>query len=52
MKFKSATITKTHENERYVFKRGVAVVPGMRYMRQPVKITLKEFNEITQTKAN
>jgi len=46
MKFKGANITKIHEGERYIFKKGVAVVPGMRYARQPVLITLKEYNAL------
>ena len=37
------------DGELYTFKKGVAVVPGMRTKtRGAMLITLKEFNELTQ----
>jgi len=38
------------EGEVYVFKNGVAEVPGLRISGKPVKITLAEFKELTDGK--
>ena len=47
MKLKTE-IKKKHEGETYVFKNGVAIVPGMRDRKgKPYTITLKEFKEMT-----
>ena len=46
MKFKGANVVKHYDGERYVFKKGVALVPGVRMCKKPVYITLKEFNAI------
>ena len=42
------TIVKYHGGDRYVFTRGVAIVPGLLIARQPVAITIKEFNGLTR----
>jgi len=49
MKFKRVirTVYKWDNNERYIFKNGVAVVPGIKFKGKPMTITLKEFNEMT-----
>ena len=54
MKFKrhSKTVYKKHDEEHYVFKNGIATVPGVRYKRKPMTITLKEFNELTKEGQN
>lgn len=44
-KIKTKKILKD-DGERYVFKNGVAIVPGVRFQNKPMKITLKEFNEL------
>lgn len=44
---KTKKIFLEHEGERYVFKKGVASVPGCRYKGIPMKITLEEFHELT-----
>ena len=48
MKFKrkSRKIMKRHDGELYIFKNGVAKVPGCTFMGKPVTITLKEFKEL------
>lgn len=45
-KFKGFNGIKKHEGEVYVFKKGKARIPGCRWKRQPIYITLKEFNEL------
>lgn len=40
-KFKVKPLVNFHDNEKYVFKAGVAKVPGTN-----MTITLKEFNEM------
>lgn len=48
MKLKTE-LKKRHEGETYIFKNGVATVPGMRHKSgKPYTITLKEFKEITE----
>ena len=50
MKFKPKMTKKIkkHEGDTYIFKNGVAEIPGMRYRstRKPYTITLKEFEEL------
>lgn len=46
-KLKTKKIFKDN-GERYVFKNGVAIVPGVRFQGKPMKITLKEFLELKQ----
>lgn len=48
MKFKRRlkTVYKMNDGERYVFKNGVAKVPGVRWKGKTMTITLKEFNEL------
>ena len=47
-KTKLITKRKCPAGETYVFKNGVAEVPGMRNERGPYTITLKEFKELTK----
>ena len=47
-KTKLITKRKCPAWETYVFKNGVAEVPGMRNKRGPYTITLKEFKELTK----
>ena len=47
-KTKLITKRKCPAGETYVFKNGVAEVPGMRHKRGPYMITLKEFKELTK----
>jgi hypothetical protein len=37
---------KIHDGERYLFKGGVAKVPGTLYRGKPMLITLREFTEL------
>jgi len=47
-KIKMKTVIKYHDGERYKFKDGVAVVPGMRWKDgRPFTITITDFNDIT-----
>jgi len=56
MKFKGANVTKMFEGERFVFKKGVANVPGMFYgrghKRRPAQISFPEFQKMTKEIAN
>ena len=46
MKIKLETKKRCKDGELYIFKNGVATVPGMVISGAPVTITLKEFNEL------
>jgi len=37
---------KDSSGEIYKFKKGIAIIPGIRIKRNPVTITLNEFNEL------
>lgn len=54
MKFKrkSKTIYKMNEGERYIFRNGIAKVPGVRWKGKPMTITLNEFKELSRDIAN
>lgn len=41
IKLKKSTVIKKHDGEAYIFKNGVAKVPGT-----SMSITLKEFNTL------
>ena len=43
---------KDASGEIYRFKKGIAVVPGIKIKRSPVFITLKEFNDLNQGESN
>jgi hypothetical protein len=45
MKIKRKTITKNYDGERYVFKNGVAKVPGTYFRGKQMTITISEFRE-------
>ena len=45
IKLQSKMVIKRDGQDVYIFKNGVAVVPGCKWARQPMKITLAEFNE-------
>ena len=47
MKFKGFSGVKTHEGERYVFKKGIATVPGMWFQGKPLLITFPEYKSLT-----
>lgn len=49
-KFKrqSSMVIKRDGDDVYLFKNGVAVVPGCRWQRKPMQVTIKEFNEAQQ----
>lgn len=49
---KLITKRKCPNGETYIFKNGVAKVPGMRHSRGPYMITLKEFHELVKEVAN
>jgi len=51
LKRKSGMVMKKHDGETYIFKNGVAKVPGMvnKNTRKRLTITLKEFNEFAKT---
>ena len=40
-------LKKCPSGELYRFKNGVATVPGMRFHSRALKITIKEFRELT-----
>ena len=46
MKFKRKTrkIIKGNEGDTYIFKNGVAIVPGCFWKKKPMTVTIKEFN--------
>lgn len=46
MKIKLEIKKRCKDGELYIFKNGVAIVPGMEISRSPVTITIKEFNEL------
>jgi hypothetical protein len=46
MKIKLEIKKRCRDGELYIFKNGVATVPGMYINKAPVTITLKEFNEL------
>jgi hypothetical protein len=48
IKRRTRNIIKTYDGERYLFKNGIAVVPGCRFQGKPMTITIKEFNELSQ----
>ena len=50
MKFKrkGRNVTKYFDGEKYLFKNGVAVIPGMWMNGNEVKISIKMFNELTK----
>jgi len=37
-----------YQGEKYVFKNGVAKVPGLRFGREQATITLTEFHELSK----
>ena len=45
MKLKRNRVVKWHDNERYTFINGVAVIPGTYYKHKPMTTTLREFKE-------
>ena len=47
IKINSRTIIKKHDGETYHFKNGFAKVPGMVFVGKPMRISLKEFMELT-----
>ena len=49
LKRKQGMVIKQNDGETYIFKNGVAKIPGMFHTnpRRPFTITLKEFNELT-----
>jgi hypothetical protein len=49
LKRKSGMVIKKDEGETYIFKNGVAKIPGMFYKnpRRQCTITLKEFKGLT-----
>ena len=47
-KVKLKPVIKTDGNDVYKFINGVAVVPGVHFKKQPMLITLREFNELKQ----
>lgn len=47
LKRKLKTIYKKNEGETYIFKNGVAKVPGVTWKGKPVMITIKEFNTLS-----
>lgn len=47
IKLQQRTVIKRDGNDVYIFRNGVATVPGVRYKKEKMKITLKEFNEIS-----
>jgi hypothetical protein len=51
-KFKRQTkiIIKKHDGETYIFKNGIAKVPGCSWKKRPVMIPIKEFKELTGDK--
>jgi len=49
IKRKMRTIIKKYDGETYIFKNGVAIVPGVHFPRGiPMKITLQEFNQLSK----
>lgn len=61
MKIKTGTVQKRCPNggmnpdnticnngELYKFKNGIAIVPGARFNKQPIQITIKEFNSLIE----
>ena len=50
MKFKpqKRTVYRKKDGETYIFKNGIAKVPGVKFKGKPMTITLKEFDELTQ----
>ena len=48
MAIKLGTVRKRcPEGDMYVFKNGVATVPGVYFQRKPMTITLAEFNAMS-----
>ena len=51
MKIKLLDVRKRcPDGEVYIFKKGVAQVPGVRFQRKPVYITLAEFKTLQEEK--
>ena len=48
IKLNTRSIIKTHDGEKYFFKNMVAKVPGCLFQGRPMRVTLKEFNELTR----
>ena len=48
IKIKSRTIIKKHDGEVYHFKNGFAKVPGCIFSGKPMKISLKEFQQLKE----
>lgn len=49
MKFKRAIkkVYRKDSGETYIFKNGLAKIPGVKFKGKPMMITLKEFDELT-----
>lgn len=53
MKIKAGNIQRRcPDGELYKFKNGIAEVPGIRFRRKPMYITLSEFNELCANTTN
>lgn len=48
IKRKTKTVIKKYDDEIYVFKNGIAKVPGTYFQKKQMLITLKEFNELSK----
>lgn len=48
IKRQQRTVIKRDGKDVYIFKNGVATVPGVRYKKDKMQITLEEFCEITE----
>jgi hypothetical protein len=48
IKRNTRNIIKTYDGEKYFFRNGVATVPGCYFQKKPMKITIKEFNELSR----
>jgi len=50
MKFKRSmrTVYRKDCGETYIFKNGIAKVPGVKFKHLPMTITSKEFDKITK----
>jgi len=42
------TIIKKYDGETYIFKNGIAKVPGTYFKKRIMTITLAEFNELSK----
>lgn len=48
IKLQQRTVIKRDGKDVYIFRNGVSTVPGVRYKKEKMTITLKEFCEITE----